>query len=74
MLIALGIAEYDATVVKVEGGASTCVVFDSVPSLPVAPNALDDDDGLLVAVGIELLKLCMLLYLDTSQFYVRVRG
>jgi len=64
MLIALGIAEYDATVVEVKGGACMRVVLDSVPSLPVAPDAFDDDDGLLIAVGIELLKLLMLLYLD----------
>ena len=66
MLIALGIAEYDATIVEVEGGACTRVVLDGVPSLPVTPDALDDDDGLLIAVGVELLKELMLLDLDTS--------
>ena len=64
MLIALGIAEYDATVVEVEGGACTRVVLNGLPGVPVAPDAFDDDDGLLIAVGIELLKLLMLLYLD----------
>ena len=67
MLIALGIAEYDATIVEVEGGACTRVVLDSMPSLPVAPDAFDNDDGLLIAVGVELLKLLMLLYLDMRQ-------
>ena len=69
MLVALGIEEHDATIVQVEGGASARIMFNSVPSLPVAPDALDNDDGLLIAVGVELLKLLMLLYLDTSQFY-----
>ena len=67
MLVALGIAEYDATVVEVEGGACTRVVLDSVPSLPVAPDAFDDDDGQLIAAGVELFKLLMLLYLYTRQ-------
>ena len=67
MLIALGIAEYDATIVEVEGGACTRVVLDSMPSLPVVPDAFDNDDGLLIAVGLELLKLLMLLYLDMRQ-------
>ena len=67
MLIALGIAEYDATIVEVEGGACTRVVLDSMPSLPVAVNTFDNDDGLLIAVGVELLKLLMLLYIDTRQ-------
>jgi hypothetical protein len=57
MLIALGIAEYDATIVEVEGGACTGIVLDSVPSLPVAVNTFDNDDRLLPAVGVELLKL-----------------
>ena len=69
MFVALSIEEYNATIVKVEGGACTRVVLDCVPSLPVAPKALNNDDGLLIAVGVELLKLLMLLYLDTSQFY-----
>ena len=67
MLIALGIAEYDATIVEVEGGACTRVVLDSMPSLLVVPDAFDDDDGLLIAVGVELLKPLMLLYLDMRQ-------
>ena len=50
MFVALGIEEDDATVIQVERGACARVVLDSVPGLPVAPNALDDDDGLLVAV------------------------
>ena len=65
MFVALGIAEHDATVVEVEGGACTRVVLDGVPSLPVTPDALDDDDGLLIAVGVELFQLCALLYIDT---------
>ena len=65
MFIALGIAEYDATVVEVEGGAAACVVLDGVPGLPVAPDAFDDDDGLLVAVGVEGIK--GVFYLDMSQ-------
>ena len=65
MLVTLGIAEHDATIVEVEGGACTGIVLDSVPSLPVAPDAFDNDDRLLIAVGVEQLKLLMLLYLDT---------
>ena len=70
MLVALGIEEHDATIVQVEGGASARIMFNSVPGLPVAPDALDNDDGLQIAVVIELFKLCMLLYLNTSQFYL----
>ena len=55
MFVALGIEEHDATVVEVERGAGTCVVLYSVPSLPVAPDTFYNDDGLLVAVSIELL-------------------
>ena len=69
MLVALDIEEHDATIVQVEGGASTRIMFNSMPGLPVTPDALDNDDGLLIAVVIELFKLCMLLYLDTRQFY-----
>ena len=71
MFVALCIAEYDTTVVEVEGGACTRIVLDGVPSLPVAPDAFDNDDGLLIAVGIELLKLLMLLYLDTCQVNIK---
>ena len=67
MLVTLGIAEHDATIVEVEGGACTGIVLDSMPSLPVAVNTFDNDDGLLIAVGVELLKLLMLLYIDMRQ-------
>ena len=70
MFVALCIAEYDATVVEVEGCAYTRVVLDGMPSLPVAPDAFDNDDRLLIAVGVEQLKLLMLLYLDTRQVNV----
>ena len=69
MFVALGIEEHDATIVKIEGGAGVRVVLDSVPSMPVSPDALDNDNGLLIAVCIEVLQLCKLFYLDTSQFY-----
>ena len=68
MFVALGIEEYDATVVEVEGGACTRVVLDSVPSIPITPDTFYNDDGQLITVGVELFKLCMLFYLDTSQF------
>ena len=71
MFVALCIAEYDATVVEVEGGACTRVVLDGMPSLPVAPDAFDNDDRLLIAVGVEQLKLLMLLYLDTYQINIK---
>ena len=45
MLIALGIAEYDATIVEVEGGACTGVVLDSMPSLPVAVKRYVPNDN-----------------------------
>ena len=54
MFVTLGIEEYDATIIEVEGSACTAVMFDSMPRLPVAPDALDDDDRLLVAMGVEL--------------------
>ena len=74
MFVALDIEEHDATIVEVEGGACTRVMLYGMPNMPVAPNALYNDNGLLIAVGVELFKLCILFYLDTSQFYVRVRG
>ena len=74
MFVALDIEEHDATIVEVEGGACTRVVLDGVPSLPVAPDAFDNDDGLLIAVGVELLKLLMLLYLALGQMSGRVEG
>ena len=68
MFVPLGIEEYDATIVQVEGGACACILLNSVPSIPLAPDTFYNDDGLLIAEGIELFKLCMLFYLDTSQF------
>ena len=72
MFVTLGIEQYDATVVEVEGGACACVVFDGVPSLPIAPDTFYNDDGLLVTVGIELLQLRMLLYLDMCKLNLRL--
>ena len=55
MFVALGVEEHDATIVEVEGGACPRVLFDSMPHLPIAPDTFDDDDGLLIAMGVELL-------------------
>ena len=52
MLVALDVKEDDATIVEVESGANTYVFLDSMPSVPVAMDTLDDDDGLLLAVGV----------------------
>ena len=69
MFVTLGIEEHDTAIVEVEGGAGARVVLYSVPSLPVAPDTFYNDDRLLIAMGIELLQLCILFYLNTSQLY-----
>ena len=77
MFVALCIEEDDTTVIEVEGGTCAFVVLDSMPSLPITPDAFDDDDGLLVAMRVDLFKQFVLLDINVSQFYFKrcgVRG
>jgi hypothetical protein len=66
MFVALGIEEHDATVIEVEGGACAFVVLDSMPSFPITPDVLNDDDRPLVAMRVELFKLFVLLNINAS--------
>ena len=66
LFVAPVIEKNDATVVKVESDARTSVVLNGMPGRPIAPYTLNDDDGLLVAVSIELLKSFLLFYLNAG--------
>jgi hypothetical protein len=55
MFETLGVEEDDATIIEVEGGTCTLVMFDSMPGFPITEDAFDDDDGLLVKMRIKLL-------------------
>ena len=69
MFETLGVTKHDATIVEIEGGAHPWIGLDGFPLLPMAINALDDNDRLLVNMFEELQKEVMLFDGDTSQFY-----